>query len=128
MDIYFQAFSNYAVTAFKEIILPTLTAQQKKICLIAALALGFLAASYLVRRYCFNTQPSNHGQQGAEDDIKKEGNPLESLSEDLQAAALIPIELELDSSQPDQLNAIHNKSLAAKHESHNFHVRKLPIE
>ena len=56
MHINFHSFSNQAISSLKENILPTLTAQQKKILVIASIALGFLAALYLAGRRCFTAE------------------------------------------------------------------------
>lgn len=58
------SFSSCAILFFKESILPTLTAQNKKILLIASAAIGFLAACYLAKRYCccsFTYEPPLNG-------------------------------------------------------------------
>ena len=59
MYINFHSFSNQAISSLKENILPTLTAQQKKILIIASIALGFLAALYLAARCCSQDEISD---------------------------------------------------------------------
>jgi len=55
MNITLNSFSNYAISFLKEEVLPTLTAQQKKILIISSIAFGFLAACYAISR-CFKPQ------------------------------------------------------------------------
>ena len=54
MNINMSSFSSYAVSLFKQSVLPSLTSQQKKIILIASLAFGLLAVWYAACRCrCF---------------------------------------------------------------------------
>lgn len=57
MNIHLNSFSNYAVSFLKESVLPSLSAQHKKILVIVSLALGFLAACYALR-HCLPTRKS----------------------------------------------------------------------
>src|ERR1019366_42101 len=52
MKININSFCNYPVSLFNERIQTTLTAQQQKILSIVGIALGLLAACYVVKRYC----------------------------------------------------------------------------
>lgn len=56
MNVNFNYLSNYALSLFKESILPTLNDRQKKIIAIASIALGCLAAFYILRRCCFRAK------------------------------------------------------------------------
>lgn len=53
MNINLNSFSNGVNLFFKESVLPSVTAQQKKILMIASIAFGFLVACYLANRYFF---------------------------------------------------------------------------
>ena len=58
MNIY-SIFSSYAAPLFRENLLPALTAQQKKILIIASLAFGFITALYVASRCRFQAQLLN---------------------------------------------------------------------
>src|SRR5215207_2163276 len=47
MNIHFNSWNHYVMSSIKENVLPTLTAQQKKISIVVSLALAFLAACYV---------------------------------------------------------------------------------
>src|ERR1700730_5427672 len=55
------SFSNYVISLLKDNVLPSLTAQQKKILLIASVAFSCLASCYLIYRCCFRTKPLTDG-------------------------------------------------------------------
>lgn len=59
MNINFNSFSCYAVSFLKESILPSFTAQQKKILVIASIAFGVLAAWYVASRCCLTAKNLN---------------------------------------------------------------------
>ena len=67
------SFSNYAVSLLKDQVLPSLTAQQKKILLVVSVAFSCLAALYVIYRCCFRATPLTN-----EDDQKHVllNNPL----------------------------------------------------
>lgn len=58
MNIYFNHFS-HSISAFKEKVTSSLTPQQKKVIVIASLALSLVAASYLIFRCCFSKKAKN---------------------------------------------------------------------
>lgn len=58
MNIHPNSFSNYAVSFFKESVLPSLTAQHKKILLITSIVFG-LAVCYMVSCYYFKAKLLN---------------------------------------------------------------------
>ena len=58
MNINIPSFS-FAVYFFKESLMPSLSAQQKKIIIIASLALACLTACYMINRSCFRTKIKN---------------------------------------------------------------------
>jgi hypothetical protein len=58
MNIDVNYFSNYVVSFFKENIASSLTVQQKKIACVVIIALGFLAALYMVKQ-CMKASPSD---------------------------------------------------------------------
>src|SRR5437868_5093484 len=51
--------SSFAISFFSEKILPSLTAQQKKILVIATIALGFLTACYAIRHVFYGKVEAN---------------------------------------------------------------------
>lgn len=58
MKINFYSLPGYTVSFLKESALPSLSAHQKKIILIATVALGIFAAAWIIaRHYCFKGQP-----------------------------------------------------------------------
>lgn len=59
MNINFCSFSGYAVSLMKESVLPSFTAQQKKILVIASIAFAILAALYAASRCCFEAEVLN---------------------------------------------------------------------
>src|SRR5271156_2404835 len=59
MNIHINSFLSFAISSFKEQVLLALTAQQKKIIVIASIVFGCLAALVAVRRCCFKAKPSN---------------------------------------------------------------------
>lgn len=56
MNINITHFSTYAVFFFRERVIPSLTAQQEKIIIIASVSFGCLAASYLVYHFCLKSE------------------------------------------------------------------------
>lgn len=51
MNIYLKSVSNFAISLFKESVVPSLTTQQKKILTIASIAFAALAVAYAIKRY-----------------------------------------------------------------------------
>ena len=58
MNINIPSFS-FAVSFFKESLMPSLSAQQKKILIIASLAFACLTACYMINRSCFRAKIKN---------------------------------------------------------------------
>lgn len=55
MNISFNSYNNNVVSLFRESVLSSLTAQQKKILVVVSIAFGLLAtiSAYAIKRYCF---------------------------------------------------------------------------
>src|SRR5215207_2863382 len=62
MNIHFNSWDHYVMSSIKENVLPTLTAQQKKISIVVSLALAFLAACYVASHYCFKGKITSNPQ------------------------------------------------------------------
>lgn len=71
MNIHFNLFSHYAISLFKERLVPALNTQQKKILAIASLALGFLAACYVIKHCCFQAKSLKTPKDEVEERIAK---------------------------------------------------------
>src|ERR1019366_900202 len=80
MKININSFCNYSVSFFKERIQTTLTAQQQKILSIVGIALGLLAACYVVKRYCL-TRCSSKPLNGEETKTLVDGTVLKGQFE-----------------------------------------------
>lgn len=59
MDIHLNSFPSHALSLLKERILPSYTAQQKIIILIASIGFGILAAWFVANRFCFAAKQLN---------------------------------------------------------------------
>ena len=108
MNIRLSSFSYYEVSFFNGGILPSFTAQQKKIILIASFAFGLLAASWYIANWYFKSKKVEKPKERSENEP-----PIKSESLNKQEAAINQTEDEtlsnevaaLDESQDDQREA-----------------------
>lgn len=104
MNINFNYFSNYAVSFLNDSVLPSLSAQQKKILVVVSLALGCLGVACAISRYYFKAQLNTQYS-------------LKNLFEDPQALQQVPI---LES---DKITLISNYPFI-KHEDMSSEIMK----
>src|SRR5690348_15605380 len=86
MRIYLHSFPSHVTSLLKESLLPALTAQQKKILIVASIAFGFLAALYVANRY-FQAKwqhSQNNTIELTQDEFKPELNKQEKITERLE--------------------------------------------
>lgn len=80
MNIYFNRFFNHGISFFKEIEVPVLSAQHKKILIVASIAFGLLAI-YYIRSHC----------KIIDSGLNEQANPpSEPNNEDIRAYINIP--------------------------------------
>ena len=82
MNINFNSFPSYAVSLLRENVLPSLTAQHKKILVIASIAFVFMAACYAVVYHCRCFKFMNHDEGEMEKEKKSDEKVEEELCED----------------------------------------------
>lgn len=81
-------FSNYTASLFKENVLPSLNAQQKRMVIIASLAFGFLATCYAISHYW----------------QKKSSLPIEELEQSLSLPSKEPTSKKVKNGAPNILD------------------------
>ena len=87
MNIKLNVFSDYAVSLFKENVLPSLTSQQKKIILIASIALGLLAAAWYFASKCSFGAKKMANQEETENSAVKGSKSMKVLKRKKSSSA-----------------------------------------